>query len=184
MRLFVAIDLTDAARARIAAEQRRLERAAAASLRWVRQDQLHLTLAFVADLAPSRAEELAGGIRRGFAVPAFDLCFSGLGVLPDVRHPRVLYLHVSGGSEAVVALQQAVAERLAEHEVGLEGRPFRPHLTLARWRDSRSGDARGVLDAGATVVVRHRVTEVRLYESRISANGATHLRLATGPVGR
>ncbi len=57
MRLFVAIDLSDEARAAAAAEQKRLAAALGggrSSLRWVKPDQLHLTLAFLGEVDEAR----------------------------------------------------------------------------------------------------------------------------------
>ena len=53
MRLFVAVDLDENARWAIAAEQKRLMATRAGSsksLRWVRPEQMHLTLVFVGNV--------------------------------------------------------------------------------------------------------------------------------------
>ena len=56
MRLFVAIDLDAAARASIADEQRRLAACTAGGtpVRWVKPDQLHLTLVFLGEVQEAR----------------------------------------------------------------------------------------------------------------------------------
>ena len=181
MRLFIAVDLTDAVRQRIAAEQRRLERVAAGAVRWVRPGQLHVTLAFLGSIDARQAGAVVAAIERGFGQPPFSLAFGGLGALPSAHRPRVLYLGLTSGADQIVALQRLVARRLEDNGVELERRPFRPHLTLARWREADSADARDLLaSAEQGSLAREDVDRVTLYESRLSPKGATHTPLAEG----
>ena len=98
MRLFVAVDLDDAARASIAAQQDRLRRTAGGSaIRWVRPEHLHMTLVFLGEVA----EQRANAVIEAYAAPAimqpFDLAFSGIGAFPPRGAPRALWIGVSRG---------------------------------------------------------------------------------------
>ena len=187
MRLFVAIDLTDDARAEVARLQRRVAEhlGGRGGLRLVHQEHLHLTLVFIGEVDEPRAASIGSSMAAPFDVAPFELVFGGLGVFPPVGPPRVLWLGVTAGADAVGALQQQVCLRLARlaegpgnnrREWGSE-RPFSPHLTLGRWRRSRQSDGRRALAETVGAVARVPVAAVTLYESRLSSSGPSHLAL-------
>ncbi len=110
----------------------------ARDLRWVREEQLHLTLRFFADLPPAGAEAAAEAARAACArVPRFDLEVRGIGRYPAHGPLRVVWAGLGTGREALVALAAALAAELAARDFPPEERPFAPHLTLARARDPR-----------------------------------------------
>ena len=180
MRLFVAIDLRDEARAAIAAEQRRsvarLDPRRRVTI--VRAERMHLTLVFIGEVDEARGVAIAGQMARDIDQPPFDLVFGGIGVFPPRGAPRVLWLGVSSGAELAIDLQRRVSGRLEAAGVEPERRPFSPHLTLGRWRESRPSDARRVVEPANAAVATVRVREVTLYESRLSSKGPTHTSLA------
>jgi 2'-5' RNA ligase len=181
MRLFIAIDLDPAAREAIAAEQARLKKAIGdrSSLKWVRDGQMHLTLVFLGEVAEDRAPRLIDTIERPIAQPPFEASFEGIGMFPAHGAPRVLWIGVGAGAHEMIAVERELAGRLRQLEIAVEDRPFHPHLTLARWRESGSADRRRVGDAtGPTTIARIHVGHVTLYRSRLSPSGSTYTPLA------
>ena len=182
MRLFVAIDLDDAARAAIGDEQNRLMRAFGRkdrSLRWVRPEQMHLTLVFVGNVDDGRAASIVEAMEADIAAPPFTIVFARLGVFPPYGAPSVLWLGVAAGVREAIAVQRAVAERLERLDVPRERRPYHPHLTLARWRTSKPSDRRKVAEADrADEAARVGVASVTLYRSSLSAAGPSYAALA------
>ena len=188
-RLFVAIDLPDEARAAIAAEQRRIVAKLDPRRRVtiVRTEHIHLTLVFIGEVDEARRAAIGEQMARDIDQPAFDLVFGGIGIFPPRGAPRVLWLGVSSGAELAIDLQHRVSARLQAAGVEPERRPFSPHLTLARWRESRPSDAGRVVEPAGRAVATVRVTEVTLYQSQLSSAGPTHMsltraRLAGEPV--
>jgi RNA 2',3'-cyclic 3'-phosphodiesterase len=182
MRLFVAADLPNDARELIAAEQERLAAVvggSAGSLRWVKPDHAHLTLVFLGDVADAQAPAVIEAIGRDVPVAPFALTFQAIGAFPPRGAPRVLWLGVGAGGDALAALQREVARRVSELGVPLEARAFHPHLTLARWRESRPIDRERALEAGhRNVIARAEVTGATLYQSRLSPAGPRYTALA------
>ena len=178
MRLFVAIDLNDDARGAIAAEQKRLAEALGhgSSLKWVRPEQLHLTLAFLGEVDEPRAAAVIDVMRADLPeIAPFPIVFAGLGVFPPSGAPRVLWLGVAAGAHDVVDVQRHVDQRLSQVGIALDARSFHPHLTLARWRDRRPTDRRVVAAAdGRATVACAAVSAVTLYQSRLSSSGPIH----------
>jgi len=181
LRLFVAIDLDAEARGSVGAEQQRLARVldARGSLRWVKPEQMHLTLSFLGEVDEARGAAVADAMRAPIPVAPFTMRFRGLGVFPPRGAPSVLWLGVADGSAQAIDLQRRVADRLEPLGGPREARPYHPHLTLARWRDGRPGAARRALAAdGGREIARVDVRYVTLYQSRLSPHGPTYTALA------
>jgi 2'-5' RNA ligase len=179
VRLFVAVDLDDAARASIAAEQDRLRRAGGSSLRWVKPEHLHITLVFLGEVAEQRASAVIEAYAAPAAMQPFDLAFSGIGAFPPRGAPRALWIGVSRGESELKALQQQMADRAGEQGIALESRPFTPHLTVGRWKDSRSSERRRyVSDAPSEEIARVRIGRASLYRSQLLSTGPTYTALA------
>jgi 2'-5' RNA ligase len=174
-RLFAAIELDSDACAQVALEQQRLAKHIRHEMvRWVRPEHMHLTLVFAGDIAVERAERIERIMRQEVALPSFLLELGGHGVFPSQGAPRILWLGVRRGSEAVIALQHEIALRLNAIDVPLERRPFHPHLTLARWRaGGRSPRPRDIPSSNAAIAEVH-VAQVALVESRLSSEGPTY----------
>jgi 2'-5' RNA ligase len=179
MRLFTAIELGDDAREAVVAEQARVVRGlrkSSGALRLVRPEHLHLTLVFVGHVSDDQGAAVVRAMSEAIAVPPFRLVFGGVGAFPPRGAPRVLYLGVIEGHQAAVELHGCVVDRLAPLGVERDRRPFHPHLTLGRWRESRPSDRPRA--AGPAKVAEVDVAAVALFQSRLSASGPTYTRLA------
>ena len=175
MRLFVAIDLASGVRASIAREQERLARLLAERQpRWVRPEQIHLTLAFIGEAADERVPAIVETMSHDISLPPFQVVLGGFGMFPTHGAPRVLWMGVVEGAEAVVDLQHEVVRRLNHAGVVSEERVFRPHLTLGRWRLGRPSDRSRVSTEAVRVIEAGTVEAITLYESRMSSSGAIH----------
>ena len=187
MRLFVAIELDAGNRRAIAAEQARLmataTEGAGSTLRWVRPEHMHLTLAFLGEVSEERVRPLVIVMAEPIQQRPFVLGFGGLGIFPPHGAPRVLWLGVIRGVSELRAVQEAVLGRLFGAGSTLPER-FQPHLTLARWRAGTGG--RRVRRRSVTDLDQHRelfqltVESVALIESRLSSAGPAHEVLARG----
>lgn len=134
MRLFVAVPLPEEALA-AAAEVLRDFEARGWPVRWVREENLHLTLKFFGEVTSDRLDTISEML--SFAVQStrpLTLAITGGGVFPNRSRPRVLRLDVTPAPE--LELLQDRIERGGER-IGFppEGRPFHPHVTMGRVRE-------------------------------------------------
>jgi RNA 2',3'-cyclic 3'-phosphodiesterase len=138
MRLFVALDIDDSVRARIA---RFLDgvRGFAPDARWVRPESLHVTLKFIGEKSEDEAQTI-GSVLETIAADAFEMTIRGYGFFPGARAPRVFWVGIEGGSK-LASLAAAVDETLARLDIPREEHAFNAHLTLARGA-GRSGSPR------------------------------------------
>jgi 2'-5' RNA ligase len=152
-------------------------RALGLPVRWVREDALHLTLKFLGEVAAEREAEVVAALGRA-AVGArpLSLVVRGLGVFPDFRRPRVVWLGVEG-EPALELLQHRLEQELGPLGFPPEGRPFRPHLTLGRAaRDARPRELAGLEAALGRVRVEAAalVETLDLMESTLTRDGAVY----------
>lgn len=153
------------------------------SVRWVRDDSLHVTLKFLGAVPESRVEaidESLASIRR----PPFRVEVTGVGFFPNPRFPRVFWAGVV--SDGLRELAGVVDRRMAELGFRAERRQIRPHLTLARSRGSSRIDAALVDRARSSrdhEFGRFQCDRFYLYASRLEASGAIHTRLRAYVLG-
>lgn len=164
-RLFAGIKLEpkDALRALATDLQRELR---GERIRWVRLENMHLTVEFFGETAEDRIPEIDRALAQAAtATPAFAMALGGLGTFGGTRQPRVLWLGVQ--SDGLQTLHANTAAALREHGWQPETRPYAPHLTLGRIERLRN------IRAFAAVVGRPRspaiprpsVRELILFES-------------------
>lgn len=174
MRAFVALPLDDGARRAIGSLIRPLA-ASGDGVRWVRQEDLHLTLAFLgwidASLGPAIAERLAP---VAAATAPERLVLAGAGGFPASR-PKVLWLGLATGGPWYASLARAVRAAL-EEGLGLELDRREPaaHLTMAR--SERGGRAllELVESAFAERTFESPADRMVLYSSVLGRGGPTY----------
>jgi RNA 2',3'-cyclic 3'-phosphodiesterase len=174
LRLFTAIELTEPVRAAIAAEQARIveSHGGGRRIRLVKPEQIHVTLVFIGEVAKERGAAITALMERDIPMAPFRISLGGIGAFPQRGAPRVLYVDIVEGAAATIALHALVAERLAQRDE----RPFRPHVTLGRWRESRPSDRPKVSPWAAIGALD--VHFVTLFQSRISSAGPAYTRIA------
>ncbi len=180
-RTFIAIDLDEAVRARFR-ELQRLLRPAEADVRWVKPERAHLTLKFLGEVTAEQIGAMSAALDEiAPATAAFEVGFGGLGVFPNERRPRVLWVGMTTGTQEVRALAAAIDERAAAAGFARERRPFSAHLTLGRFRSPAGWErlrdlieANHGFDAG-----RIEARDVHLIHSLLSPESPTYSPLHT-----
>src|SRR5262245_14593102 len=184
-RLFAAIEVGAAAEQRIADEQGRLaESMRGSSLRWTKRDQLHITLVFMGEVSDDLPGRIVEGMGDEIPHRPFRFELGGVGAFPPHGAPRVFWLGVKSGAESIIRVQEMVVDRLEGVGVEREKRPFSPHITLARWRDSRPSDRPRERSANPRTIAHVDVDSVTLFQSRTSSAGSTYTRLVETPLAR
>ena len=184
MRAFVAIDLAEEVRAALAREQSRLKVACGhdRDLRWTRPEGLHLTLKFLGEIETAQATSVTAALQALGQSGAFRVEAKGFGYFPDARRPRVLWV----GLEVPAALGELAGRvEAALEKVGFarEDRPFKPHLTLARFERPHAKPALTAAIGGSSggSFGSFEVSEFFLFESQLRPGGAKYFKLARFP---
>ena len=182
MRLFVALDIPQDVRATLSTTIAAL-RAAYPKARWVRIEGTHVTLKFIGETPPEKFPAIKTALSSMSPHASFPMKFRGLGFFPNPRRPRVLWAGVEAGSK-LAELAVAVDASLQTLGIAGESRAYSPHLTLARFDETRGLDALHAAiekasspEFGATIA-----TEFHLYQSVLKRGGAEYTRLASFPL--
>lgn len=146
-------------------------------LRWTRSENLHFTLRFFGDLDRGQIETAAAKVEEvAAAVVPFEIELQGAGVFPDWKRPRVFWVGTGKGGPVLQALARELGRRFEEAGLGPADKPFVPHLTLGRWRDSRNLDRkraeRLAREVGSLGVFP--VQEIGVVESRLGRGGSRY----------
>jgi 2'-5' RNA ligase len=183
-RLFLAIRLPDAVLELITAINQELDRATL-PLRLVEPQLAHITLHFLGDTPPERAELLKLALPAAVSpIGPVRLSTAHLGVFPNDRKPRVLWLGLSGETSALNRVHSALGKTLRDYEFETETRDFHPHITLARTREQApptfAGDLAKILSgpamrkALAHGPIEFEVQEVELIRSHLGKAGSRY----------
>jgi RNA 2',3'-cyclic 3'-phosphodiesterase len=187
VRLFLAINFESELRRAIHEAAEPL-RDAAPALAWVPESRVHLTLKFLGEVSEERARFVADTTRQVAAEHreiAIEL--GGVGAFPNFRRPRVVWMGVSPEPKMEL-LHHDIESACAELGFEIEGRPFRPHLTLARVR-TRVKDVetlRALARAAKRIdfLEETMITSVDLMQSERSAAGSRYTMLSSAPLRR
>ena len=181
MRLFVAVVIPSVVRDNLAALVREL-RTFAPEEKWVRVENLHVTLKFIGEAPEEKLEPIRQALARVRSDSPVKLDFRGLGFFPNEKHPRVFW----AGIEASPNLKKLAADiAMAGEKLGIprEQRPFSPHLTLARFATRRPPEK-------LQAPVRENMTrefgslqthQFHLIESKLKPSGAEYTTLQSFP---
>jgi 2'-5' RNA ligase len=111
-------------------------RRAAGAFRWVTTEQLHVTVAFLADVPDRRLDDLVERLTRAARRrTAFATAVTGGGAFPNAARARVLWAGLDLDDHGRTELTRlATGARAAANRAGVpvDGQRFRPHVTLAR----------------------------------------------------
>ncbi len=180
IRSFIAIELPAEVRKGLSRLQDELKAGGHAPVKWVNPENIHLTLKFLGSIPADKTESVTGAMAdaaRG--IPPFRLEVRGLGVFPDLKRVRVVWVGVSGELARLSQLQKSIESRLAPFGFTPEARPFSPHLTLARVREQASADelfsfGRLIAGTGFTAAYAFNVDAVNLMKSQLTGTGAIY----------
>jgi len=179
VRLFIAIEIPEHIRASFASLLKEF-RAIAPRVKWVRAENLHVTLKFLGETESMKLGALQNVLSAVRSPEPVNLEFRGLGFFPNEKRPRVFW----AGMEASPNLKSLAADiDQVAYRIGfpLEERPFTPHLTLARFSlpgippkllqvmKEKSSQPFGSLTAG----------EFHLIESKLKPSGAEYTTVQT-----
>lgn len=183
VRAFVAVRISPDMAEKISEVQDQLTQSLS-GVRWVAPGNLHFTVKFLGAVQEERITSITNALQQALRIiPRFVMVGRGIGVFPDIRKARVLWVGLEGeGLRSIVTEVEAALDAIGFER---EKRVFRPHLTIGRWRDF---DRRPELlkqeierwkgfDFGET-----HVGEVVLFQSILKPEGAVYTPLHVIPL--
>lgn len=191
MRLFIALDIDDAIRERLAKFVEGV-RGFAPDVRFVGVESLHVTLKFLGETDKQALIERALSQLHG---PQFSIEFRGYGFFPGAKNPRVFWAGIKARpelSELATRIDEGMSSLGFERERG----PYHPHLTLARSGSGRPQKMSGDRANSKFAKLQQKLSqlpepefgtmtarEFHLYESKLSPRGSQYSKLQSYPLG-
>ena len=190
MRLFIALDIDDAIRERIA---RFVEGVSgfAPDARWAKPESMHVTLKFIGEQPEPAVDQIKHALATVASVAA-DIRFRGYGFFPTAKSARVFWIGMEAGPQ-LADLASGVDDKMATLGVPKEDRVFSPHLTLARGAGASGSPRRSKTDVPNRNFQRLQeklaalptpefgsmtAREFFLYQSQLSPKGSKYTKLA------
>jgi 2'-5' RNA ligase len=164
---------------RVAGEVRR----SSLDVRWVKVENIHLTVVFLGNIKTQDLE----GIEKGaeeicHRYRPFDIALGGMGCFPNTRNPRVVWLGLQGDLDRMSPFRDALQEKLEPFGVKAEKRPFRPHLTLGRFKKQGKSDGRLLQILSSHKELTSPVcslNELVLFKSDLKPGGAVYTKMVS-----
>ena len=180
----MALEIPTAVRGNLASLIEELRAADAAATknkaRWVRAENLHVTLKFIGNVDAGKLEAIRVVLGEVSAGGDVELRFRGVGFFPNEKRPRVLWAGIAA-SPNLAPLAAEIDARLEKLGIARETREYAPHLTLARF--DPPGISEKLRAAAQENAAREfgavRAGEFHLFGSKTRPTGAEYTRLSS-----
>ena len=135
MRLFVALEIPATVRDNLATLIKEL-RNAEPKARWVRAENLHVTLKFLGETPSEKLEDIQNALSAVHSEQPVELDFRGLGFFPNEIRPRVLWagMHASPNVQSLAASMDQALEKLARESGRVKTNEF--HIVESKLKPS------------------------------------------------
>ncbi|MHA2059521.1 MAG: RNA 2',3'-cyclic phosphodiesterase [Candidatus Ranarchaeia archaeon] len=101
------------------------------NIRFVDPSILHLTLKFLGDIYAENVDAIVKELET-IKLQEFEIYLQGLGVFPNLKRPRVIFIDIKEGRDEVIKLGNLVNEATIKAGLAPADRTVTPHLTLGR----------------------------------------------------
>lgn len=178
VRAFIAIQLPDRVKSALDSIEADFKHTfPSGNVKWVAVPSIHLTLKFLGTVEESKTDAITVAIARAVEdTPPFSLSLGAAGAFPNLKRVDVVWIGLNGDIECLCQLQQRIEQNITPLGFRPESRTFTAHLTLARLRESATGDERqklgGLIDAApAPAANPFQVDAVYLMKSQLMRSG-------------
>lgn len=176
-RLFIALDLPLEIAQQIEAFDPDIS-----GLRWMRAQQLHLTLSFLGDVDEEAVPVLRQTIEQA-RVPPFLLPLQGMGSFGRKDRPLVVWIGVGRGHPHLYVLHRRIQDAVLKAGLEPDLKAFHPHITVGRARDVSRQTLQPFLRRHAEVDFGvMKVAAFVLYTSTLTSEGPIHEPLHVQPL--
>lgn len=179
MRTFLALELPAEFKQEIAEAIRQLQEICPKGIKWVKKDQLHITLQFIGDTAPGLAEKLTSEFKAILAdLKPFTIHHPQIEVIPP-KNPRLIWIKCAFTTAQLSEIGEKFRQILENRGFEIDKKPFKLHITLGRFKSSISADLAEKMTEVKLKDQKWTVQEATFYESRLFPAGPEYSKIAT-----
>lgn len=180
IRAFLAIEPPEEVLQAVDLLQEKLKKEIKGKISWTKSQGNHITLKFFGNIDQDDVKNICAIVEKQVAlVPSLSLAIEKLGVFPDARRPRILWLGTTGDVEKLTALQIRMESDFEGIGFPRENRPFRVHLTLGRIKipQETTGISESLNKYSDYTIGEFACKELVLFQSKLIPQGAVYTKL-------
>ena len=182
-RTFIALEIKENIKELLAEVQHKIG-SEIGGIKWVKPNNLHLTLKFIGPTREDKIEDIsdiledtAGGFTR------FNVSVSGFGAFPSSHNPKVIWAGLKA-DDVLYKLQKDIDISLESFGFAREKRPFSPHLTIGRVRDGRvKKNLKAILEKTGAAAESFKAENITFYKSDLMPEGPVYTVLKSVKLG-
>ena len=185
IRSFLAFELPPKIREQIGVVSTELQKLTL-PVRWVKVTNIHITVIFLGYVNEDKIDDIKEKVNpvvKGFSV--FQTRLNGIGVFPNWRRPRVIWIGLNGEIERLSNFREKLQTGLKVLGLKEEKRPFRPHLTIGRFKGlvDRDEELKSILDRYHDLSCDLQyLRELVLFKSDLKPDGPVYTKMASWPL--
>ena len=150
-------------------------------VRWVKGNQLHLTLKFVGDTPEESIDDVRGVMQKvARQMTPFKIFIQGVGCFPKIERPRVMWVGLDGEIDKLNQLVTTVHDGLDPLGFPRDEKEFHPHITMARakYPQKKTPDISSFLNTTYDPIP-FRIEKIQFISSELFPNGPVYTILGT-----
>jgi RNA 2',3'-cyclic 3'-phosphodiesterase len=177
IRAFIAIELPSEIKSILSNVQSQLKKVGSNTVKWVDPVNIHLTLKFLGDISTAQIDPVHSALQSAAQTAhPFRLAVQSAGAFPGLNRVQVIWIGLQGELETLTNLQRALDAQLSQLGFSPEKRPFSPHLTIGRVRETatlieRQNIAQSLSQLKLQTGVSFGVNSINLMQSRLLPAG-------------
>lgn len=193
LRLFLAFDLPRSLQTHLASvisELRELDaRSGGRAVKWVKAENMHLTLKFFGDTDPALVSVIRKAIDASLSSAKLNSVYrlrtEALGAFPNFKRPRVFWADLVGSDLVrLEELADSLEERFVSAGFEPENKRFKAHLTIGRIRPRADGSAIArVVEQYPYSAIDLKLDTLKLIQSELTREGPLYTTLQSWPLG-
>lgn len=179
MRTFIAIELPKEIKDALASLQGQLM-TSGADVKWVKPENIHLTLKFLGERDEKKLEKIAAVLEEvAKNKNVFQAEVSSIGAFPRIDSPRVIWIGIEKGDSETKEIAEELEEKIAKIGIPKEDRPFSSHITIGRTRSSLNQEKlitglRKLENKIEKQTMHFSVTKITLFKSTLTPKGPVY----------
>ncbi len=185
IRTFVAVDLDQAVRNRTVALQDTLKETGT-EVKWVEPENLHVSLLFLGEVGDREIIDVCRTVAETAQKhSSFTMSVETAGCFPHPRRPRVLWVGIGEGKQALCAIHDDLETALLDLGFRREERKYSPHITLGRVKSDRPTDslASALAQQSGWTGGEIQVSELLVMGSKLTSQGPEYTVLSRAKLG-
>ncbi len=179
VRTFLALELPVEFQQELGEKIKQLQQISPRGIKWVKQENLHITMQFLGNIERCRIEEFSSRFLEIFKeFPPFTITNPKIEVIPPQR-PRLIWVKCDYDSPRLVQKVQRLRDYLTANDFQIDKKPFKLHITLGRVKIPLSAVVTAELTKTEISKKTRIVRQATFYESRLTPEGPEYNKLAS-----